>query len=345
MLDPIRPGFTGTVWEAIPPEQLVHDLTTGPGSTPMTETIAAYGALATGLTEAATEFRAMLTVLGDVWSSSSSADGLAQLALLAEWLDRSAEAARTNAARVARQAAAYQTAGTAVPHLAEMAAAARQAQDLVRVTLIGTPLAGLLDTAEQQLDLLRQQASRAMRSYESASEPLAHPWRLEQAPQVSAAANLLTEQSPGSPRPGHDGQQVVAETLEPQPSVDVLSQLNIPVPQQVQIIPTIPVDSAVLALPTVPPTPVTTPTAAVPTAAPVVQSSAVATPPAVAPPPVLPAPPEPHPPAPRAGDADPDEITGTIAVHSGFATAPAVLGAAAPVVARATPAQTVPGQS
>ncbi|MBO0878838.1 MAG: PPE domain-containing protein [Mycobacterium sp.] len=333
MIEPLRPGFTGTVWEAVPPQQLVREMTAGPGAEPMFEASRAYGQLAAGLTDAATEFHAMLSVLGDAWSSSNSSDSLNQLAQLGEWFDQTAKAALTNATHAAQQAAALQTARATVPHLAEMTAAADSAEHAARAHLASTPLAGLINNAEHQLDGLRQQTARAMRSYESASAALAHPWRTAHAPVVSASANLLSEQAKGTSKtPGGPANSVSAPQL--QHSMSELPQLDPSAPQPIQTVPTIPVDSAA-ALAT-PPLPVP---AAAQSAAPVPAAPQVAQAPVVAPPAVVP------PPAvsesttateARAGAAGTQDTNDTVVVHAGFATAPAVFGAPATAVAHNT---------
>ncbi|MBU3065403.1 PPE family protein [Nocardia sp. NEAU-G5] len=336
MVAPPKPGFTGTVWEAVPPEQLVQEVTTGPGAAPMAGAGLAYSGLAAELGEAATEYHATLSVLGDAWASSSSADGLNQLAALTEWLDRITASAHANAAIATRQAAAYEIARTTLPHLVEVAQAARAAEDLMRNSLLGAPLAGLLDTAEQQLDDIRQQAARVMQAYEAASAQLARPWQQDSAPEVSAGANFVAEQSRGTPAnaqpPGSTASPPqLQHAMSDLPQID-LSALQPPAP-------TVPVGSEALAMPALPLPGV----APAPVPAQVVQAQPVtaAPPPVVAPASAV-APPAPLPaPAPRAVPADAGG-TETIIVNAGFATAPAVLGgrapaAAAEVMAPATP--------
>jgi len=331
MLEPPKPGFTGTVWEAIPPEQLVQEVSTGPGAAPMGEAALAYSGLAAELGEAATEYRAVLSVLGDAWASSSSTDGLNQLAALAGWLDRTAGSAHDNATLAGRQATAYQIARTTVPHLVEVAQAARAAEDLVRSSPVGALLAGMLDTAEHQLDDIRQQAARAMRSYETASERLVHPWQLDHAPEVSAAANLLAEQSKGTPATSRPS-GTAASTPQLQHAVTDLPQLDLSVPQPIPTAPTVPVGTEALAMPA-PPLPGTSPAAPISALTQAVQPQAITATPLAPPAPAVAAPA----PEPRAGTSDVGGTTETIVFNAGFATAPAVLGANAPNARYADP--------
>ncbi len=336
-MEPPQTGFTGTVWDAVPPEQLARELTTGPGGIPTVEAGLAYAALAIGLGEAATEYRAILAVMGDAWGSSSSEDGLNQLAALSDWMDKITSAAQSNAAIAARQAAAYEVARNTLPHIVEITEAVRAAEDLVRGSLLGAPLAGLLDAAEEQLDAVRQQAVRVMQAYEEASEHLARPWQQEVAPEVSDGAAFLAEQ-PGGGGGGGDGpaagnpaptdgvagpeQLQRAPTLSDLPHID-LSALQAPAP-----VPTVPVGSEALMM-----HPLAAPGAAGTTPAAATPQVAVQAQPMTAAPPVMAPATAVAPPADtsvlRADSADADDPGETIVVNAGFATAPAVLGGTA----------------
>ncbi|MBU3065198.1 PPE domain-containing protein [Nocardia sp. NEAU-G5] len=322
MVEPPQPGFTGTVWEAVPPEQLVQQLTTGPGAAPTAEAGLAYAGLATGLAAAATEYRAILSVLGDAWSSSGSADGLNQLAALSEWLDRMTASTQSNAAIAARQAAAYEIARTALPQLVAVTQAVQAAEDLVRGSLLGAPLAGLLDDAEQKLDAVRRQAARVMQVYESASERLARPWPQDRAPEVSVGAELVAEQAKRTPTtPQPSGGTVGPEQLQG-PTPDFLQHIDL---SAVQPAPTVPVGTESLIMPGLP-----LPDAATTLPGPAtLQPVAQLVPPATVPAAVAPAaPPSAEPaPLPRGVSADARDVSETIVVNAGFATAPAVLGA------------------
>ncbi|MBU3068081.1 PPE family protein [Nocardia sp. NEAU-G5] len=238
MVEPSHPGFTGTVWDAVPAGQLAHELTAGPGAAPVAETGLTYGAFGAGLGEAAAEYRAILSVVGDAWGSESSRDGLAQLAQLADWLDRLGVAARQNAETALHQATSYENAELAMPPVAEVAEAERIARTMVQGTPLGAPLAGLLDTAEQQLDELRAQAAQVMRTYEAASEKMAHPWEQQRAPLVSDGASLIAENSPGrapqqqAPQgPPENAATVAQPTLQLQaPQVDLSATITPTVP-------------------------------------------------------------------------------------------------------------------
>ncbi|MCX4093081.1 PPE domain-containing protein [Nocardia sp. alder85J] len=334
MVDPPQTGFTGTVWEAVPPEQLAQDLTTGPGAAPLAEAGLAYAALAAGLGEAATEYRAILSVMGDAWASSGNEDGLNQLAALSDWLDKTSAAAQSNAAIAARQAAAYEVARNTLPHIVEITQAVQAAEDLVRGSLLGAPLAGLLDAAEEQLDGIRQQAARVMQAYEEASEHLARPWQQEHAPEVSDGAAFLAEQ-PGGGNGGGDGpgpgggnapMDGVAgpEQLQHQIQLPDLSQLDLSSLQPPA--PTVPVGTESLVMAPLAPAPGTLPvTPAGVTGLTVGPQPMTAAPPVMAPAAApIAAPPDAM--VPRADSADPEDAAEMIRVNAGFATAPAVLG-------------------
>ncbi|MET7768241.1 PPE domain-containing protein [Nocardia sp. NPDC005366] len=319
MVESPEAGFTGTIWDAVPAEQLAHELTSGPGPGPMAEAGLAYTALAAGLGGAAAEFRAVLAVIGEAWGSHSNEDGLAQLARLADWLEDTSTAARDNAATAAQQAASYEIARVTMPHVTEVAQAAHTVEDMVRGSLLGAPLAGLLDTVELQLEALREQAAQVMRTYEAASATLAAPWQHDQAPEVSAGAALLAEQSAPPARDLSANTPVVQ-----QPALQLPHAVDLVLPD-IAPQPTVTVGGESLVVTPVPPFAVNIAQSVV--AAPPV---AVATPPA--PPPILPAPvaePEPRPPAARALGADAGDISGRIVVDTGFVTAPAVLGVTA----------------
>ncbi|PXX61706.1 PPE family protein [Nocardia tenerifensis] len=323
MAEPPQAGFTGTIWEAVPAEQLAHELTTGPGAAPMAEAGAAYAEFAAGLGEAGTEFRAILGVVGHAWGSDSSEDGLAQLAGLSTWFDAITAAATDNAATAAQQAASYELCKLGMPPVAELSAAVRSAEDMLAGGLLGAPLAGLLDLAERQVDALREQAAQAMRTYEAASEKLSVPWEQPLAPAVSAGANLLSEQarrqphSPAAPEPLTA--PVPTEVLHaPALSVD-LSALDLTPP------PTVPVGAESLVL-----TPLPQPGSIV-APAPAATLAVSTAGPATAPPPIVPpaasqtAAPAQQPGV-RAGAVEAGDISEQIVVDAGFATAPAVLG-------------------
>ncbi|MFC9437143.1 PPE domain-containing protein [Nocardia sp. NPDC057030] len=323
MVEAPQAGFTGTIWDAVPAEQLAHELTTGPGTAPMADVGLAYAELAVGLGAAGTEFRAILAVVGDVWGSASNEDGLAQLAQLADWFDEATAAARENAAIAAEQAVSYEVAQLTMPHVGEVAAAVRTAADLLSGSLLGAPLAGLLDTADHQVEALHAQAAQVMRTYEAASEKLAFPWEQDAAPAVSAGAALAAEQAPARPEAGQPGlptnAPVVADPVLGAPAVD-LSAVHVAPP------PTVAVggESLILA-PTLPPSPAVAPG---PTAALPVSAAQPGPPPMVAPP-ASAAPPVPQQPAARADAAEVGDIGDRFVVDAGFATAPPVLGGAA----------------
>ncbi|MRH89370.1 PPE domain-containing protein [Nocardia sp. SYP-A9097] len=325
MVEVPQAGFTGTVWDAVPVEQLTHELTTGPGIGPMADAGLAYTALAAGLGAAAAEYRAILAVVGNAWGSHSNEDGLAQLGQLADWLDEITTAAQHNAGAAAQQAVSYEIAQLAMPHLTEVTQALHTAEDMIRGSLLGAPLAGLLDTAEDQLDQLREHAAQVMRTYEAASEKLAVPWQQDPAPAVSAGAALLAEQAPTLPGAGSEGppsnaQAVQQPTLQPAQPID-LSALHIAPPN-----PTVMVSGEQLVL-----TPVLPTIGAIapgPVAAPLVTAAPVSAAPPILPPATTELRSPPPLSAARALSAAAGEVGDRIVVDAGFATAPAVLGGA-----------------
>ncbi|WP_328712586.1 PPE domain-containing protein [Nocardia salmonicida] len=339
----VEPGFTGTMWDAVPAEQLAGELTTGPGVAPMAEAGLAYAALALGLGEAGAEYRAILSVVGNAWGSDSSEEGIAQLAQLADWFDDITTAAQHNAATAAEQAASYEIAQLTMPHVGEVAAAVRMAEEMVSGTLLGAPLAGLFDTAEHQVDALRDHAAQVMRTYEAGSEQLSVAWEQDPAPAVSAGAALLAEQAPlpavdAPTGPPPDAQAVSQPALQLPPAID-LSTLNI------APTPTAMVGGESLVL-----TPVLQPAA--PIVAGTVGAPVVTTaPPVTGPPPPMVAPTtnSSAPSSPQAGQravaAEAGDLGEQIVVDAGFATAPSVLGGGAQTRTRPVEPVTVAGES
>ncbi|MFI6172422.1 PPE domain-containing protein [Nocardia sp. NPDC051052] len=332
MAEPAQHGFTGTVWDAVPAEQLAHELTTGPGVVPMAEAGFAYTALSARLSDAALEYHGILSVVGNAWGSHSSQDALAQLAQLGGWLDASAAAARSNAAAGAQQAAAYEIAQLAMPHVAEVSQALHTAEDLIKGSLLGGPLAGVLDTAEQQLDALREQAAQVMRTYEAASEQLATPWQPDPAPAVSDGAALLAEEGPPTAGAPAQGPAASASSV-PQPALQMPQGVDLSA-LDLAPVPTVPVGSEPMLLPpvlspgvTMAPAPATVQLAAQPmTAAPPIM------------PPVADSRAQAKAPVSRAVAAEADDLGDSILVQAGFATAPAVLGRTDHAVHRSVPA-------
>ncbi|MFE9789615.1 PPE domain-containing protein [Nocardia salmonicida] len=342
MVEHPHAGFTGTTWDAVPAEQLAQELTTGPGIAPMAEAGLAYGALAVGLGEAGAEFRAILSVVGNAWGSDSSEEGLAQLAQLADWFDAISTSAQQLAATAAEQAASYEIAQLTMPHVGEVSAAVRMAEQVLSGTMLGAPLAGLFDTAEHQVDALREHAVQVMRAYEAGSERLAVAWEQDRAPAVSAGAALLAEQIPKPPAdasPGQpfDARAVVAPApqptsvldlstlnLAPTPTVMVGSESLVLAPALQPVAPmaaTSPGGSLVTAAPPVaaPPQPVATPNAGSPAAASVQAAQ-------------------------RAAAAEAGDLGERIVVDAGFAIAPTVLGGVMPARARSGEPVAVTGE-
>jgi hypothetical protein len=310
------PGFTGTIWEALPPEELARRLITGAGWAPMAEAGAAYTALANGLSGAAMELRAIQALMGQAWGSQHTEASLAGVAGLAQWFDDTATETHKNADIAAQQSAGYERAVVAMPKLDEIGTASSAVQHMLAGGLLGPPLAGLVAAADQQLDGIRRQAAQTMRVYEVASTHLAHPWELQNPPSVSTSAALESEHAPRPTR----------AALQPMPQPEMPAHM--PSPQHVVMDQSAYAGDVPVAAPTAVPVPV------VPAPAPHV---ATVQPSVVAPVPSADEPaasswrsaPErmPEPIAPQSVSAGLSDEPGPAVINGGFVAAPAVLGA------------------
>lgn len=196
MVEMPQPGFTGVVWEAREPQRLARDLTTGPGSVPMAEAAAAWSRLAAGFGAAVVEYEQILAVLRVAWQSGRSDAVLEQLSALREWLVEAAGAAAANAARLQAQVAAYEIARLAMPNTADIANIEQIRRMLESAGgMLGAPLKAVAAQTDTDADMAKAVASRVMRSYESATEPLAAPWQQPHPPQVAPDRALVAEQS------------------------------------------------------------------------------------------------------------------------------------------------------
>ncbi|MFI5777164.1 PPE domain-containing protein [Nocardia sp. NPDC051570] len=198
MIEPPQAGFTGVVWEAREPDKLARDLTTGAGSVAMAEAGGAWARLAAGLGAAAVEYEIVLTQLRGAWQSGASEDVHERITVLRDWLSDTAGAAANNAARAEAQAAAYELARMTMPNIAEIVAL----QDIQRSieqfgAMLGAPIRAVAAVTDTDTDAAKATASRVMRTYEAATEPLALPWAHADPPVLTAGTSLAAEQTGG----------------------------------------------------------------------------------------------------------------------------------------------------
>ncbi|TLG11447.1 PPE domain-containing protein [Nocardia cyriacigeorgica] len=203
MIEPPQPGFTGVVWEARQPDRLARELGTGPGSLPMAEAAAAWVQLAAELGTAVVDFERVVLGLRGAWQSGTSREVLDKVSRLRDWLTEAAGAAASNAVRAETQVAAYEVARLAMPNSAEIQAIQEIQRLLEQVgSALGAPIQAVAATTDADADAAKAAASRVMRGYESASEPLARPWTQQPPPVIVPAAALEAEQVPAAaPQP------------------------------------------------------------------------------------------------------------------------------------------------
>ena len=196
MIEPPQPGFTGVVWEAREPDRLARDLDTGPGPLPMAEAGAAWSRLAVGFAAAAAEYEAIVVSLRGAWQSINSAGVHDRISALRDWLAGAAQAAAANAAKAQEHAAANELARLTMPNMADIKAIqeAQQMLQLIGVSL-GAPIQAIAAVTDTDSDMAKATASRVMRVYEAATEPLATPWVQDHPPQLTTGAALAAEQA------------------------------------------------------------------------------------------------------------------------------------------------------
>ncbi|MGS2808684.1 PPE domain-containing protein [Nocardia sp. MW-W600-9] len=196
MIEPPQPGFTGVVWEAREPERLAADLTTGPGPIPMADAAAAWTRLAAALGGAVLDYEQVLRTLRGSWQSGRSDEVWERISTLRDWLVETAAAATANAARMQAQVLAYELAQRAMPGAADLAAISRMQQAVEQVgAMLGAPIKAIAAQTDADADAATAVASRVMRSYEAATEPLATPWLHSSAPPIVPETALAAEQS------------------------------------------------------------------------------------------------------------------------------------------------------
>lgn len=196
MIEPPHPGFTGVVWEALEPDRMARELTTGPGALPLAEAGAAWAKLAAGLGGAVVEYEQIVATLRGAWQSSTSRDVLDRITSLRDWLTESATAAGDNALKAEKQAAAYELARLTMPNTMDIAAI-QEIQRLLQLigSMLGAPIHAVAAQTDTDSDAAKAAASRVMRSYEASTEPLALPWEHREPPVLAAPAALEAEQA------------------------------------------------------------------------------------------------------------------------------------------------------
>ncbi|WP_406236330.1 PPE domain-containing protein [Nocardia sp. NBC_01009] len=196
MIEPPQPGFTGVVWEAREPDRLAREISTGPGAVPMAEAGAEWARLAASFGTAVAEYELIVASIRGAWQSTTSGPVLDRISMLREWLTDAATAAGNNAVHAQTQAAAYELARLTMPHTAEIEAIQAVQRMLEQVTgALGAPLRAVAAEHDADADLAKAAASRVMRSYEAATEPLATPWIQQQPPVIATPAALEAEQT------------------------------------------------------------------------------------------------------------------------------------------------------
>ncbi|MEC3955012.1 PPE domain-containing protein [Nocardia sp. CDC153] len=229
MLEPTKPGFTETVWESKPAEELARELVTGAGAVPAAEAGLAWTRLSAGFAAAAVEYERILVILDSAWESKNSGPFIERIKALRDWLGASASAAAGNAAQAESHAAAYELAKLTMPDVDEVEKLRDMQQLLSQVGLaFGAPLLASLTKTDMDADAAKAAAARVMRTYEAATESLAKPWEHEAPPQVTAG--LTPTEQPVTP--------VEPEATTPAPaSLPSLSldSLNLPVMPMTQL--------------------------------------------------------------------------------------------------------------
>ncbi|GAA5063106.1 PPE domain-containing protein [Nocardia callitridis] len=201
MMEPPQPGFTRVFWEAREPDRLARDLGTGPGPIPMAEAGAQWARLAVSFGAALVEYDAVVLALRGAWESASSAGVHDRISALRDWLADAAQAAAANAAKAEEHAAANELARLTMPNIADIESILQAQQMLRQIGIaLGAPVQAIAAVTDTDSDVAKTTASRVMRIYEAATEPLATPWIQASPPVLTAGTALAAEQS-GGPAP------------------------------------------------------------------------------------------------------------------------------------------------
>ncbi|MET9488656.1 PPE domain-containing protein [Nocardia sp. NPDC006630] len=197
MLETTKPGFTGTVWEARPPEQLARDLVTGAGAVPAAEAGLAWARLSAGFGAAALEYEHILEILDSAWESKNSKPFIERIRALRDWLASSAADAASNAAQAEAHAAAYEIAKLAMPDANDVEQIKQLKEMLEQLgTAVGAPMLAQVARTDTAADEAKAIAARVMRTYEAATESLATPWEHQAPPEITAGMDTGGNQAP-----------------------------------------------------------------------------------------------------------------------------------------------------
>ncbi len=215
------------VWEARPAEKLSKDLATGTGTAPLADAAAAWTRLGTQFGSALVDYDRILTTLRQAWHSDHSTLSLARIEVLRQWLQDAATAAAANASRTADHIVTYEVAKFAMPHPDDMAALAEAQRTIAQLgAALGAPMIAAADDAEQQQILAGTHAARVMRTYETASEPLAAPWHQEPPPVIAPDSALRAEHAARPGTPAVVASRPVATGFPRMPAIPVIRELS-----------------------------------------------------------------------------------------------------------------------
>jgi hypothetical protein len=116
--------------------------------------------------------------------------------MLRNWLSEAAATAAANAAKAEAQAAANELARLTMPNLADIAAIQAVQRSLTQIgAALGAPVQAIAAATDSDADVAKATASRVMRTYEAATEPLAMPWVQDQPPVLTPGTALAAEQA------------------------------------------------------------------------------------------------------------------------------------------------------
>ncbi|WP_433205017.1 PPE domain-containing protein [Nocardia sp. CA-107356] len=202
MLEPTKPGFTGTVWESRPPEQLARNLTTGVGGAPAAEAGLAWARLGASLGAVAAEYERIVSSIDNAWQSKASLGVVERIRTLRDWLADTAVSAAANGTQAESHAAAYEIARLAMPDTGEVEAIQALQKVLGHVgASLGAPILAKAAQLDGDADVAKAVAARVMRIYEAATESLAIPWEQQRPPTIAANTALETESARATESP------------------------------------------------------------------------------------------------------------------------------------------------
>ncbi|WP_158636115.1 PPE domain-containing protein [Tsukamurella sputi] len=192
------PGFTGVDWFSRSTERLAGDLLGAAGVHPLTTAAQETARLASAYGAAAIQLDRLVVRLDgavDLGREDAAVRRTGPLPEYARWLARHSADLAEYAAKLAGQAAAYETAARAMPSVADAtrmrtdrenaeAAAAAGGADPALAALVGAAVDS--ERAEQQA---HGTAAAVMVGFERAAEPLRAPWEFAAPPKVPGSRN------------------------------------------------------------------------------------------------------------------------------------------------------------